>query len=92
VSVPGPFARSFASFEVQSLSERTTVAGTTVSGAAIAYLTMNAPVTQSIEIVGAIRNLFDTTYADPASDEHQLDAIAQNGRTLSVGVRWHFSK
>jgi iron complex outermembrane receptor protein len=92
VSVPGPVARSFASFEVQALSARGTVAGTTVPAQAIAHVTLNAPIARSIELMGAVRNVFDARYADPASDEHRVDAIVQNGRTFSVGVRWMFAR
>jgi iron complex outermembrane receptor protein len=88
VSVPGPLAHSFASFEVQALSERTTIAGTTLPAQAIAHVTLNAPLSRSLELIGSVRNVFDARYADPASDEHRPDAIGQNGRTLGVGVRW----
>jgi iron complex outermembrane receptor protein len=88
VSVPGPAARSFASFDIQALSQRSTVAGTVVPAQAVANVTLNAPIARSLELVGAVRNVFDARYADPASDEHRVDAIVQNGRTLSVGVRW----
>ena len=88
ISVPAPFARAITSFEIQALSRRTTIAGTTVPAEAVASLTLNAPVTRTIDAVGGVRNVFDARYADPASDEHRLDAIVQNGRTLSLGLRW----
>ena len=42
------------------------------------------------ELVGSVRNLFDAQFADPASDEHAVDAIQQNGRTARIGIRWKF--
>lgn len=43
------------------------------------------------EIYGrSVRNLFDAQFADPASDEHAVDAIQQNGRTARIGIRWKF--
>jgi len=92
LSVPGPLARSLASFELQYLSRRGTLAGATVAPQALAHVTLSAPISRSLDVVGTIRNLFDQRYADPASDEHQLDAIEQNGRTMNVGLRWKIGK
>jgi outer membrane receptor protein involved in Fe transport len=41
----------------------------------------------NFDLVGTVRNLFDLTYAVPASDEHLQDTIPQNGRTFRVGLR-----
>jgi outer membrane receptor for ferrienterochelin and colicins len=90
LSVPGAWTRSFASFEWQYLSTRTTLAGATVDPASVAHLTVNLPMGPSVTLSGQIRNLFDARYADPASDEHTVDSIEQNGRTFRIGVRWAF--
>jgi outer membrane receptor for ferrienterochelin and colicins len=90
LSIPGPRPRSFASFEWQYLSARTTIAGTTVDPASVANLTANMPLGRSVTITGQLRNLFNARYADPASDEHVGPSIVQNGRTIRVGVRWAF--
>ena len=37
-----------------------------------------------------IYNLFDTKYADPASDEHLQQAIPQDGRNVRFQVRYDF--
>jgi outer membrane receptor protein involved in Fe transport len=41
-----------------------------------------------VTLTGQIRNLFNARYSDPASDEHLVDSIEQNGRTIRVGLRW----
>jgi outer membrane receptor for ferrienterochelin and colicins len=88
LSVPGPLARSFASFEWRHLSSRTTLTGTTVDPASIANVTFNLPVGRSVVLTGTVRNLFGVRYSDPASEEQQGDSIEQNGRTVRIGVRW----
>lgn len=92
VSIPLPLARSFASVEAQYLSRRMTLAGAFVAPHAVANATMSVGMGRPIEIVGTIRNLFDQRYADPASDAHRSDAIEQNGRTASIGLRWNLRK
>lgn len=87
ISVPGP--RSLiAAFEWQYLSSRSTLAGTTLDGASVANANMSWPVGPTMTITGQIRNLFDTRYADPGSEEHLAPSIEQNGRTMRVGLRW----
>jgi outer membrane receptor for ferrienterochelin and colicins len=86
ISVPGPIAKSLASLEVQYIGSRRTILGNTVGDAATASLTMIVPFGGSFELIGSIRNIFDTKYLDPASDEK--DVIAQNGRTMRIGLRW----
>lgn len=90
LSVPGPRPRSFASFEWQYLSSRTTIVGSTVDAAVVANATVNVPIRPSVMFTGQIRNLFNARNADPASEEHVPDSIEQNGRTLRAGVRWVF--
>ncbi len=38
---------------------------------------------------GTMRNTFDAQYSDPVSSQHRQDAIAQNGRTVRVELRWN---
>jgi outer membrane receptor protein involved in Fe transport len=70
------------------MSSRRTVSGASAAGATIANVTFSSRLTNSLELVGTIRNLFDQSYADPASDEHLPDIIQQNGRTARIGFRW----
>jgi iron complex outermembrane receptor protein len=88
LSVGGPVDRSFVSFEVHYIGTRRTLLGETLGDAATAHVTVIAPLRKSFELVGSIRNLFDARYADPASGNHQQDAITQNGRTMRIGLRW----
>lgn len=90
LSVPGPRDRSFASFEWQYLSARTTLTGSTVDPASVANVTFSVPIGRSLTATGSIRNLLNARYSDPASDEHLSASIEQNGRTIRVGLRWTF--
>jgi outer membrane receptor protein involved in Fe transport len=88
VSLAGPTPRSMLSAEAQYMSSRGTVGGSSVSPAATVNLTMVQPLGVSWELFGAVRNVFDAQYADPASDQHIQDSIPQNGRTARIGLRW----
>jgi iron complex outermembrane receptor protein len=90
-SAPGPIRGSMAALEVQYLSSRRTPTGTVVPGATVANLTVSARLTQSVELFGTVRNLLDRSILDPASEEHWMDAIPQNGRTARIGLRWQLS-
>jgi outer membrane receptor for ferrienterochelin and colicins len=100
ISLPGPTARSFVSLEGQYMTSRATLArpgadGTLVagrvSGAATANVTVVQPLGRTWELSGGIRNLFDNKYADPVSDQHVQDAVAQNGRTARIGLTWRIN-
>ncbi len=43
---------------------------------------------QTVEVVGRINNLFDTKYATPGGTEHLQAAIQQDGRNLSLELRF----
>jgi outer membrane cobalamin receptor len=88
ISVPGPLDSSFLSLEVLYMGRRQTIAGQMLGDVATANVTVVAPIRNSFELVGSIRNLFNQEFADPASDSHQQDSIPQNGRTMRVGLRW----
>jgi iron complex outermembrane receptor protein len=90
MSLAGPTRGSFISAEGEYLSRRQTVVGTEVPGAAVINLTLTQPLGRRAELVATVRNLFDTAYADPASDQHRQEAIPQNGRTARIGLRWTF--
>jgi len=100
VSLPGPIGRSFISFEAQYLSGRATaphpdpgngvVSAGSVGAAATVNVTLVQPFGRAWEITGGVRNLFDTTYADPVSDQHVQEAVEQNGRTARIGLTWKF--
>jgi outer membrane receptor for ferrienterochelin and colicins len=91
LSLAGPTRGSFISAEGQYLSSRKTVVGTRVAGAAVVNLTLTQPLGNRAELFATVRNLFDTVYADPASDQHRQETIPQNGRTARIGLRWSFA-
>jgi outer membrane receptor protein involved in Fe transport len=74
--------------QAQYLSSRGTLTGSRVSPAGTVNLTMVQPLGQSWELTGTVRNIFDARYSDPVSTQHRQDAIAQNGRTARIGLRW----
>jgi iron complex outermembrane receptor protein len=76
--------------ELQSLSQRKTIASGAVPRATVVNVTMIEPVTRWVNLTAQVTDLFDQRYADPGSEEHVQDSIEQNGRTLMVGVRWTF--
>jgi outer membrane receptor protein involved in Fe transport len=44
-----------------------------------------------MEFRGTAMNVFDTSYANPVSDDLRQDTVPQNGRTLRVGLTWRFA-
>jgi hypothetical protein len=60
---------------VQVISSRTTARGHSLGAVALANLTAVVPLGQSFELTGAVRNVFDVAYADPASDQGAQDSI-----------------
>jgi iron complex outermembrane receptor protein len=97
VSLPGPFARSFVSIEAQYLSSRATFPRPDsgdglytgkVGAAATANVTLVQPLGRMWELTGGVRNLFDTKYSDPVSEQHLQESVEQNGRTARIGLTW----
>jgi iron complex outermembrane receptor protein len=88
ISLPGPTERSFVSVDGRFLSSRETLSGSKVSPAAAINVTVVQPIGRSWELFGAVRNIFDARYEDPASSQHRQDTIPQNGRTARIGLRW----
>ena len=101
ISLPGPFRHSFVSLEAQYLSSRMTFPRPDsgdglytgkVDAAATANVTLVQPLGHAWELTGGIRNLFDTKYADPVSEQHIQEAVEQNGRTARIGLTWKFQQ
>lgn len=88
ISLPGPTNQSFVSVEGQHLGSRATLMGSKVSAAATVNVTLVQPLGRSWELSGGVQNIFDAQYSDPVSSQHRQDAIAQNGRTARIGLRW----
>jgi iron complex outermembrane receptor protein len=78
----------FASIELLHVGRRLTLASAMLPPVTLVNATVGVPVGRRVSLVGGGRNLFDVRYADPASDEHSMDTIEQNGRTFQVELRW----
>lgn len=78
----------FASLELLHVGRRLTLAGAMLSSTTLMNVTISAPLGRNLSFVSTGRNLFDTVHVDPASDEHAMDTIQQNGRTFQVELRW----
>jgi iron complex outermembrane receptor protein len=83
----GP-ARSTLAAGVVMMSGRDTLAGDPVEGVTLASATVRVPLRSGLVASASVHNLFNRRYADPASEEHPEVAIAQDGRTLRVGLEW----
>ena len=92
LSLRGFSPLSSVALEGQFLSSRETLAGATVSPAATVNVSMVQPIGRAWELFGSVRNIFDNRYADPVSNGHMQDSIAQNGRTARIGLRWQSGK
>jgi iron complex outermembrane receptor protein len=90
LSLPAIGAGSTVAFEAHMLGRRGTLAGNFVGPAVTSHLTLVEPVGNQVDLVVHVANLFDRAYADPGSEEHLQDAIPQDGRTFSVGLRWRY--
>jgi iron complex outermembrane receptor protein len=87
VSAPLLGNGSSVGLEVLGIGSRQTIAGNTLAATGTVNLTFTKALSQSFELVGTVRNLFDVDYAIPASDSYLQDSIPQNGRTFRVGLR-----
>jgi iron complex outermembrane receptor protein len=90
ITVPGPWRDFSIGLEALFMSGRQTLLGSRLAPAGTINVTATQPLGRSWELVASARNLFDATYADPASSSHRQDAITQNGRTARIGLTWKF--
>jgi iron complex outermembrane receptor protein len=86
-----PLPGSTLGVDAQYLSPRRTLSG----GRADGFVVVNCTVTTrhlfwGLELSGSLYNALDRRYADPGSEEHRQDAIAQDGRSFRVRATWHF--
>jgi iron complex outermembrane receptor protein len=83
--------RIWAGASAQHFSRRLTLSGGSLPAFTRADLTLTAPrLVGGIDLSAGVYNLFDTRYADPGSEEHVQDALAQDGRSLRVKLSWRF--
>jgi iron complex outermembrane receptor protein len=91
LSIPLARQRLWASADSQYMSRRLTPAGTETGGFVVANLNLFAGrLPGRFEATLGVYNLFDTRYADPASDEHLQAVIPQDGRNLRFQLSRRF--
>lgn len=78
--------------EFQYTGDRTTTSGLAdVGGFGVTNLTLfSDKVADHLELSASIYNVFDKTYADPASDEHTQNSIQQDGRVYRIKASYTF--
>ena len=69
------------------MSSRRTLAGDTLRPATTANVTLIAPVGRAFELMGTAQSL-QRAVCRPGLGPAPAGRIAQNGRTLRVGLRW----
>jgi outer membrane receptor protein involved in Fe transport len=90
LQLEAPLGRAWAGLDVQAVSARTTLRGNRVGGFATANFTLTMPVFRRLGLSASLYNAFDARYANPGSEEHLQDALAQDGRQLRVKLTWRF--
>lgn len=87
-SFGGAETHTFGSLELLRVGPRLTLLGRELPSTTLLNATGGISLGRGLSLVASARNLFDVRYSDPASDEHAMDAIEQNGRTLRIDLRW----
>lgn len=81
----------FAGAELQYTSEVKTLTGNTLDGYWLANLHLfSQRIVPGLDLSAGIFNLFDHDYRLPGAEEHQQDAITQDGRTYQVRMQFRF--
>jgi iron complex outermembrane receptor protein len=84
-------ARVFADLGLRGMSARRTLAGGRAPGFVLADLSLRAPrLAGGLDVFLDVRNLLDTSYADPGAEDHLQDTLRQDGRTVRLGLRYRF--
>jgi iron complex outermembrane receptor protein len=92
LSLTGPTTEGTTAVEVVAMSRRLTVSRGTVPGHMVANVTYVQPLGRRLTLTAAVRNVLDSDYADPASEEHRQESIPQDGRTVHIGLRWSWAR
>jgi len=81
----------FASVEVQAMSDRLTVANTSLGAFAICNFTLfSQDLIKNVEFSISLYNIFDTHYSDPVSVDYRQQSIQQDGRAFRAKLTWKF--
>ncbi|MFZ5509081.1 MAG: TonB-dependent receptor plug domain-containing protein [Pseudomonadota bacterium] len=77
--------------ELQHVGRRHTLAGGATPAYTVANLTLLwAHLAPALELSASVYNLLDKAYADPGSEEHVQDNLAQDGRAFRVKLMFGF--
>jgi iron complex outermembrane receptor protein len=92
LSVSAPFASRFSgAADAQYMSSRHTLSGAHTPSFLRVDVHLTARALRSrLEGGLTVRNVFDAAYADPGSEEHRQDVLPQDGRTVSLSLKWRF--
>lgn len=90
-SAPAPRRGSTVAVELRAVSDRTTLAGNVANAHVVVNTRYVLPLGRGTRFTADVRNLFGQQYGDPASAEHLVDTIPQDGRTFRVGLQWGWS-
>jgi iron complex outermembrane receptor protein len=82
--------RARASVVARHVSSQTSIGGTVIPASTVADLTVFGRVTLHVNLLGAVYNIFDATYAQPGGSEQVLSAIPQSRRTARLGLQMSF--
>jgi len=90
-STPLPWAGLRLGYEWQAESARRTLDGSELGGFAVSNLHLStAGWARGLEVSLSIFNLTDKQYAHPAADTNWQNALEQDGRSVKLGLSYHF--
>jgi outer membrane receptor for ferrienterochelin and colicins len=93
VSLSAPVVKEkvFAGLEWQYTSTRTTLSGSEAPGFGIVNLTVfSRNLVKGLELSASLYNIFDRTYADPATPFHLQNIIERDGRTFRAKLTYKY--
>lgn len=91
VSAPLWHENLYGGLEVQYVSRRNALGGGLTDGYTVTNLTLlSRKLIPGLEITGGLYNLFDQSYADPASPPLLPDAVVQDRRNLRLRLSYEF--
>jgi len=89
-STPVLSERGRVSVIVRRTSTQQAVDGSTVASSTVADITILSHVTRQVNVTGAMYNVFDARYRQPAGNDQVMATVPQTGRTARLGVRLSF--
>jgi iron complex outermembrane receptor protein len=90
VGLQVPIASFFVGIEGQYVGKRLTLSGESLPGFFVPNVTLSSPAAHRLELTLGVYNVFDHAYSDPGGEEHFMQSIPQDGRTVLARVRVRF--